>query len=282
MRVIDRVDEFVAALEAERVAGRTVGLVPTMGALHEGHASLVERAAADCDTVCVSVFVNPLQFGPAEDLANYPRDPEGDRRRAGRAGASLVFAPSEREMLPSPPLARVRVQELSEVLEGVSRPGHFDGVATVVAKLFAMAGRCRVYFGEKDYQQLLVVRRLAADLSFPVEVVGCPTVRDLDGVALSSRNRYLSAEEREAAAVLFRALRAGAATVVAGERDPGEVTALMAAVIEAEPLVHLDYAEVVGAETLAVPEKLDGQLRLLVAARVGHTRLIDNLGIGVA
>jgi pantoate--beta-alanine ligase len=173
----------------------------------------------------------------------------------------------------------VRVAGLGDVLEGASRPGHFDGVATVVAKLFALAGRCRAYFGEKDFQQLVVVRRLAADLSFPVEVVGCPTVRGFDGVALSSRNRYLSTEEREAAAVLPRALAAGAASMRAGESDPDEVRELMAAIAGAEPLVELDYAAVVDAATLAPPPTLAGDLRLLVAARIGGVRLIDNVGV---
>ena len=276
---MERVAGCRSALEAERAAGRTVGLVPTMGALHDGHRSLVSRAVAAGDAVCVSVFVNPLQFGPAEDLATYPRDLAADVRVAERWGASLVFAPSVEEMYPPGATTRVRVEGLGDVLEGASRPGHFEGVATVVTKLLAVAGPCRVYFGEKDFQQLLVVRRLVADLSLPVEVVACPTVRALDGIALSSRNRHLSGEEREAAAVLLRALQSGAASILAGERDPGEVRALMGDIVEAEPLVELDYAEVVDASTLAVPEKLDGGLRLLVAARVGPTRLIDNLGV---
>ena len=276
---MERVAECRSALEAERAAGRTVGLVPTMGALHDGHRSLVERAVAAGDVVCVSVFVNPLQFGPAEDLTTYPRDLAADVRVAERSGASLVFVPPVEEMYPPGATTRVRVQGLGDVLEGASRPGHFEGVATVVTKLLSIAGRCRAYFGEKDFQQLVVVRRLVADLSLPVEVVACPTVRALDGVAVSSRNRHLSGDEREAAAVLLRALQAGAASILAGERDPGEVRALMGDIVEAEPLVELDYAEVVDAATLAVPEKLDGELRLLVAARVGTTRLIDNLGV---
>lgn len=276
---MERVAECRSALEAERAAGRTVGLVPTMGALHDGHRSLVARAVAAGDVVCVSVFVNPLQFGPAEDLATYPRDLAADVRVAERSGASLVFAPPVEEMYPPGATTRVRVEGLGDVLEGASRPGHFEGVATVVTKLLSIAGPCRAYFGEKDFQQLVVVRRLAADLSLPVEVVACPTVRALDGVAVSSRNRHLSGDEREAAAVLLRALQSGAASILAGERDPGEVRALMGDIVEAEPLVELDYAEVVDAATLAVPEKLDGELRLLVAARVGTTRLIDNVGV---
>lgn len=281
MRIIERAAELSAHLGARRAAGDAVGLVPTMGALHDGHASLVERAATECDTVALSIFVNPRQFVPGEDLDTYPSDLDADLVVAEKAGASVVFAPTVPEMFPDASRTTVHVAGLGDVLEGASRPGHFDGVATVVTKLLVLAGPSRAYFGEKDFQQLVVVCRLVADLCLPVEVVACPTVRGFDGVALSSRNRYLSVAEREAAAVLYRALRAGAASVVAGERDPGEVVALVAAVAEAEPLVTLDYATVVHPETLAPPEVLAGELRLLVAARVGTTRLIDNVAIEV-
>lgn len=279
MQVVQTSAELKAVLGAERAGGAVRALVPTMGALHDGHASLVERAAAECDTVWVSVFVNPLQFAPHEDLASYPRDLDADLAAAEKAGATLVFTPPVEEMFPPEARTRVHVAGLAEVLEGASRPGHFDGVATVVAKLFALADPRRAYFGQKDFQQLLVVRRMTDDLSLPVGVVGCPTVRDFDGVALSSRNHRLSAPEREAAAVLYRSLRAGAATIFAGEEDPHEVRELMAAIVEAEPLVALDYAEVVKAATLSPPARLHGELRLLVAAQVGATRLIDNVGI---
>lgn len=255
MRVLDRGDQLRKELDAARAAGRTVGLVPTMGALHEGHASLIRRSAAECDVTAVTVFVNPLQFeqsefGPSEDFASYPRDLSADIEAAAGAGAGLLFAPSAPEMYPSQPTVTVHVAG-EDVLEGASRPGHFDGVATVVAKLFNLAGPCRAYFGEKDWQQLRVVRRLVADLSFPVEVVACPTVREADGLALSSRNGRLSAEERRAATVLYRALTA----------YPHRA---MADVVAEEPLATLDYAEVV-------------EGRLLIAARVGHVRLIDNM-----
>jgi pantoate--beta-alanine ligase len=279
VRVIQRVTELTEVLEGERREGRPVGLVPTMGALHDGHASLVRRAAEDCGAVCATVFVNPLQFGPGEDLDAYPRDLERDVAVAGAAGATLVFAPPREEMFPGAVATTVHVAGLTEVLDGASRPTHFDGVATVVAKLFALAGRCRAYFGEKDFQQLAVVRRMGADLSFPVEVVGCPTVRAPDGLALSSRNAYLTPEEREAAPVLLRALKAGAAAILAGEDEVAAVGALMAAIVEAEPLAELDYAEVVDATTLRPPARLAGDLRLLVAARFGHARLIDNVGV---
>ncbi|MBW3579504.1 MAG: pantoate--beta-alanine ligase [Actinobacteria bacterium] len=280
MQVIERVTELTATLEARRASGVAVGLVPTMGALHDGHASLIERAAAECELVCVSIFVNPLQFGSLDEVGRYPRDLASDLVVAEKAGAGVIFAPPVEEMYPQMPAVGVHVAGgLGATLEGASRPGHLDGVATVVAKLLAMAGACRAYFGEKDYQQLLVVRRVVVDLSFPVTVVACPTVRAIDGVAESSRNRLLSRSEREAAPVLCRALRAGAAAILAGESERSEVVALMTAIIEAEPLVELDYAEVVDAASLRVPERLEGALRLLVAARVGATRLIDNVGL---
>lgn len=253
--VVDTVEAFRKALDAERAAGRTVGLVPTMGYLHDGHASLMRRAAAECDVVAATVFVNPLQFAPGEDLSTYPRDLDRDIALAEEAGVSLLFAPPVEEMYPGEVLTTVHVDKVGDGLEGAARPTHFDGVATVVAKLFAISGPCRAYFGEKDWQQLAVVRRLVADLSLPVEVVGCPIVREPDGLAMSSRNVHLSPEERQAATVLHRALLAGRA----GGPDA------MRAVVATEPLVHLDYAEQVGD-------------RLLIAARVGRTRLIDNMG----
>lgn len=282
MRVVHSIAEVSAALDAARAAGRRVGFVPTMGALHAGHASLVERAAAECDLVAVSVFVNPLQFGPEEDLDAYPRTLDADVAVAERSGAAVVFAPSVQEMYRDGTCTTVSVAgAMTAILEGASRPGHFDGVSTVVAKLFAIAGRCRAYFGEKDFQQLAIVSRMARDLSFPVEVVPCPTVRADDGLALSSRNAYLSAEERAAAPVLHRALLAGREAIEAGERDAAAVRAVMGAVLATEPLVTPDYAVVVDAATLQTPRPLDGDLRLLVAARLPSARLLDNLGVTV-
>jgi pantoate--beta-alanine ligase len=264
MRVLDRGDQLRKELDAARAAGRTVGLVPTMGALHEGHASLIRRSVAECDVTAVTVFVNPLQFTDAADRDAYPRDLGRDVEVATRAGAGLVFAPPVDDMYPGgAPAVTVRVAG-EESLEGASRPGHFDGVATVVAKLFNLAGPCRAYFGEKDWQQLRVVRRLVADLSYPVEVVPCPTVREDDGLALSSRNALLSPAQRAAAPVLYRALATAAIAKAAGECD---VRILMMNMVAKEPLAHLDYAEVVGD-------------RLLVAARFGSVRLIDNLEVG--
>jgi pantoate--beta-alanine ligase len=263
VEVIDTIAGFRKALDAERHAGRTVGLVPTMGYLHDGHASLIRRAAAECDVVAVTVFVNPLQFAPTEDLSTYPRDLDGDVRLARENGASFVFAPPLPEMYPGKVLTSVHVSDVSEGLEGASRPTHFDGVATVVAKLFNASGPCRAYFGEKDWQQLQVVRAMVHDLSFPVDIIGCPIVREPDGLAMSSRNVYLSADERRAATVLHRALDAGAA-------DVANARTAMAATVATEPSVELDYADLVETDT---------EYRLLIAARVGRTRLIDNQGV---
>ncbi|HXQ74867.1 MAG TPA: pantoate--beta-alanine ligase [Acidimicrobiales bacterium] len=282
MRVITTAKGFSDALEAERAVGRRVGLVPTMGALHAGHRSLVARAADECDVVAVTVFVNPLQFDAAEDLATYPRDLDGDVAQAGSAGAAIVFAPPVQEMypgFPAPVATSVHVDAVGDVLEGASRPGHFDGVATVVAKLCSLAGRGRVYFGEKDFQQLAVVRRMVADLSLPVEIVACPTVREHDGLALSSRNVRLSADGRRAAVALHRALIAGLGALDAGERDPARVGAFMTEVLTTADGVVPDYAVAVDAATLAPPPRLGGEVRLLVAATVGDVRLIDNTGL---
>jgi pantoate--beta-alanine ligase len=271
--------DFRASLDGVRERDRRVGLVPTMGSLHAGHASLVERSAAERDVTAVSVFVNPLQFGAGEDLAAYPRDLDRDVRLAEAAGASLVFAPSVEEMYPTgEPLTTVTVAQVSEPLEGRFRPTHFAGVATVVAKLFAIAGPVAAYFGEKDYQQLVVVRRLVGDLSLPVEVVGGPTVREPDGLAMSSRNVYLTPEERAVAPLLYRTLVKGKSCIEdKGERDPAAVNELLREEVAAEPRFTLDYAEVVNASDLTSPTRLVGAVRLLVAARLGKARLIDNL-----
>jgi pantoate--beta-alanine ligase len=282
VRVVETLAEYTAALEAVRAAGGTVGLVPTMGALHDGHQSLIRRAADECDVVAVSVFVNPTQFGDAADLATYPRTLESDLETVAAAGGGLVFAPSEDEMYPDGSgsmLSTVSVPALSGLWEGASRPGHFDGVAAVVVKLLSATGRCRAYFGEKDFQQLAVVRRMVTDLSLPVEIVACPTVREASGLALSSRNVRLSDDGRLAAVALHRALTARLGALDAGERDPVRVNAFMRDVLDANEGVAADYAVAVDAATLATPEVLSGEIRLLVAATVGPVRLIDNVGM---
>ncbi len=279
--VVETIEAFRKALDTERAHGRSVGLVPTMGYLHEGHTSLMRRAAAECDVVAATIFVNPLQFAPTEDLAAYPRDLPRDLALVEREGVAVLFVPPVDEMYPGRVLTEVRVADLGDRLEGASRPSHFAGVSTVVAKLFAIAGSCRAYFGEKDFQQLAIIRRMVADLSFPVDVVACPTVREPDGLAMSSRNAYLSPDERAAAPVIHQALCDAVARIERGEADPEAIRAAMRAAITATPLADLEYAEVVDAHDLTVPDRLTGEVRLLVAARFGRARLIDNAGVTV-
>ena len=283
VRTATTIAELRGALDAERCAGRTVGLVPTMGYLHDGHVSLIERAAAENDVVVTTIFVNPLQFAAGEDLDTYPRDPEGDAAKASAAGAAWLFLPDLEEMYPDGRdgvLTGVSVQALSSVMEGASRRTHFGGVCTVVAKLFNIVGPCRAYFGEKDYQQLAIVRRMAADLSAPVEVIGCPIVREPDGLAMSSRNVYLTDPERATAPVLRRALLTGASLIRSGETDAERVRAAVAAVIDAAPHGELDYVEVADPATLAPLDVADETSRLFAAVRFGRARLIDNLSAG--
>jgi pantoate--beta-alanine ligase len=248
-----------------------------MGALHRGHLSLIERARAECGAVVVSIYVNPLQFGPGEDFRAYPRDPEKDAAMARTAGCDALFIPPDEEVHPPGHRTFVEVQGMQDVLCGRSRPGHFRGVATVVAKLFAIVRPDAAYFGEKDAQQVRILRRMERDLKMGVEIVSCPIVREEDGLALSSRNAYLTLAERRAAPVLYRALRAAADRARAGETDAARLVALVRDTISSEPLARLDYAEAVDGETLepataAVPGTL-----LAVAAWFGHARLIDNI-----
>ncbi len=279
MRVISTVSEFQSALDHARLS-KTVGLVPTMGYLHEGHGSLIQRANSENDFVAVTVFVNPLQFGVNEDFSTYPRDLDRDVELAKHSGADIVFAPTINEMYPNYPEAlptKVSVSKLSEVLDGKSRPGHFDGVATVVAKLFAMAGKVSAYFGEKDFQQLAIIRQLASDLSFPVKVIGCKTIREADGLAASSRNVRLTQDNRRAALVLYKALQLGKELVESGENNSITVTRAMESLIKGEVRAELDYATCVDPKTLLVPDVIRNDVQLLVAAKFSDVRLIDNL-----
>jgi pantoate--beta-alanine ligase len=276
MKLVTTIAELRTVTDETRAAGKRVGLVPTMGYLHDGHLSLMHRSVADNDLTVSTIFVNPLQFAAGEDLSTYPRDPEGDRGKAESAGADVLFTPSLEEMYPEAVRTNVQVDVAVGTMESAARPTHFDGVATVVAKLFALVGPCRAYFGDKDFQQLAVVRRMAFDLSFPVEVVGCPIVREADGLAMSSRNVYLTDDQRGQATVLHRAVEAGAALVAAGERDADVVRAQMAAMISDASLAELDYAEVVDPTTLERCDEVRGEVRLIVAARFGSTRLLDN------
>ena len=262
---------------ATRALGGTVGLVPTMGAFHEGHRSLMRAARAEHDLVVVSLFVNPTQFGPNEDLDAYPRDLAADAAAAEAEGVDVLFTPTVDTMYPDGARTTVHVDGLTEGLCGASRPGHFDGVTTIVTKLFSIAGECSAYFGCKDAQQLAVVRRMTADLDLPVAVVGCPIVRERSGLARSSRNAYLSDEERRRATVLVRALRAASDAVVAGERDADEVRRVLAGVLATEPSVRVDYAEVVDAHDLRPVERIERETLVALAAFVGTTRLIDNV-----
>lgn len=259
---------------------KSVALVPTMGALHAGHLSLVSAACQRADYVIVSVFVNPTQFGPGEDYESYPRDLQHDMELLGAEGANAVFAPSAAEMYAPGASVTVDPGPLGSLWEGATRPTHFAGVCTVVSKLFAVVQPDLAFFGEKDYQQLQIVKRLARDLDFPVRVVGCPIVREPDGLALSSRNVYLSPAERTAATVLYRALRTAETLALDGERDARVLAEAMHGTIAEEPLATLDYADVVDALSLEPARTLGGApARAIVAARVGRTRLIDNLAL---
>lgn len=276
--VVTTVAEGRERVGAARAGGACIGLVPTMGALHEGHAALMGRARADCGYVVVTIFVNPMQFPQGEDFERYPRDLEADVKKAGEAGADLVFAPPVSEVYPPGDCTFVEVTgPLVEVMCGAHRPGHFRGVTTVCARLFSIVGADRAYFGEKDYQQQLVIKQMVRDLRLQLEIVPVPTVRETDGLATSSRNRYLSAEERKAATVLYRALSAAGKKVAAGESDPSALVAGVKEMIGGEPLVELQYAELRDAETLEEIARLDRPAVLAVAALVGKARLIDNV-----
>lgn len=265
---------------AARHNGLTIGLVPTMGALHEGHLALVRRAESECGFVVVSIFVNPTQFGPSEDYERYPRTLETDCSLCSEAGVDVVFAPDTAEMYPEGTSTWVEVEGITQILEGASRPGHFRGVATVCTKLFSIVQPDRAYFGQKDYQQLLVIRKMVCDLNLPLEIIAVPTVREPDGLAMSSRNVYLSAEERDAATVLSRALCLAKEMYESGTRAPEAIRAAAIRLIDEEPLAELDYFEVVDAETLAPVVHPDKPMVALTAVRIGRTRLIDNTILG--
>jgi pantoate--beta-alanine ligase len=270
-------EELQRALAA---VSRPVGLVPTMGWLHDGHRALIRQARAESATTVVSIFVNPRQFGDPSDLDQYPRNEARDIAISEAEGVDIVFAPSVEEIYPPGSDTTVSVGALARVLEGAARPGHFDGVATVVAILFDLIGGERAYFGQKDAQQVLVIRRMAADLAIPIQVVGCPTVREPDGLALSSRNVHLSPAERAATPVLRRALLAARGDWEVGERSGDALRAVMRKVLAAEPLANVDYVSAADASTLEELDRVDRPTLLLLAVRFGTTRLIDNEPIG--
>jgi pantoate--beta-alanine ligase len=281
VKVVRTIANLRAALDPGPGRAPSIGLVPTMGALHAGHLSLIEAARGGCERVVVSLFVNPAQFGRGEDLEAYPRDEASDIAAAEAAGVDVLFAPDAQQMYPDGFDTWVDPGKVGTFLEGSARPGHFRGVATVCAKLFLLAKPQRAYFGRKDAQQLAVVSRMAADLNLPVEVVGCPLVREADGLALSSRNAYLKPAERDAALVLSRALRAAADAIVAGEREAACVETIVRDTVATEPLVDLEYVDVRDATELTALTRLDGEVLVALAARVGKTRLIDNVGLVV-
>ncbi len=255
----------------------TFGLVPTMGALHDGHCSLVKRARVECENLGVSIFINPTQFSPGEDFEKYPRMVQVDLDLLEDLGVDVVWLPTPEEIYPQGFQTWITVDKLTEPLEGKSRPGHFRGVTTIVAKLLNAFLPDKAYFGQKDAQQVVVLKRMAKDLNFPVEVVVCPTVREADGLALSSRNAYLSSAEREAATVLYRSLNAAKTEYDKGERDANALREVMRSVIKSEPLAREEYVSAADTETLHELRKIDGRVLLSLAVRIGKTRFIDNL-----
>jgi pantoate--beta-alanine ligase len=282
MKICNSIDEIRVARRSARSQGKTVGLVPTMGALHEGHLSLVRAAKAQCDLVVVSIFVNPIQFGPNEDLAKYPRDFDRDRDLLTREGVDLIFAPSVEEMYPEGAVTYVAVEGISDKLCGRSRPGHFRGVTTVVSKLFNIVEPDRAFFGQKDAAQSAIIRRMVRDLNIPVQVVVCPIVREPDGLAMSSRNAYLDPQQRGSALVLQRALMEVQKRFDQGERSPHALIEAGKQTFVQDPFVRLDYFEIVDPETLDPVDDFSRSALVAVAAFVGKARLIDNIVLGPA
>jgi pantoate--beta-alanine ligase len=279
MKIITTISDMQSLADSLRKEGRTMGFVPTMGFLHEGHVSLMRRARKACDVVIVSIFVNPTQFGPNEDLDRYPRDVAGDSAKCESAGVDVLFMPTAAGMYPEKPSVFIAVEGISDVLEGAVRPGHFRGVATVVAKLFNIVKPHKAFFGQKDYQQCAVIRRMVKGLDMDVDVAVLPTVREPDGLAMSSRNSYLSADERRKAAVIHRALSAAEQLARTGTKEPEALKNRVQAVLREEKGIELDYIEVADHETLEPLSSVKDVMVLLVAVRIGRTRLIDNLVI---
>jgi len=280
MKVAKTIKSVRAAIKAARKAGRIIGFVPTMGALHRGHASLIERSAKHGDFVVVSIFVNPTQFGPKEDLAKYPRPLREDLRICKDNGVDVVFVPDAKEMYQEEELTWVDVDKISEPLCGRFRPGHFRGVATVCAKLFNILQPDIAYFGQKDAQQLAVIKRMVTDLNFGLKIGGCPTVREADGLALSSRNVYLSPQQRKDAACICRSLKIAREMIEAGRTNPQTIAAKIRKIITAaKSLSSIDYISIVDAETMQDVSRITGKVLIAIAARFGSTRLIDNLTV---
>ena len=279
MKVVKTIQEVREQVSAWRNEGLSVGFVPTMGYLHEGHQSLIRKSAEQNDRTVVSVFVNPIQFGPNEDLEAYPRDLERDKAAVEEAGGDLIFNPEPSEMYPGHFTSFIDTTETTELLCGAVRPTHFRGVCTVVGKLFNIVLPDRAYFGQKDAQQLATIRRFVRDLNFPVEVIACPIVRESDGLAKSSRNTYLNPAERQAATILSKSLNLGKEAIEQGERDAKKVIAVIAASLQSEPLARIDYVEVVDFENIQRVERIEGETLVAIAVYIGKTRLIDNFVI---
>ncbi|MHC4120415.1 MAG: pantoate--beta-alanine ligase [Planctomycetota bacterium] len=277
MEVVETIEQVRNLVVGARDQHKKVGLVPTMGALHVGHVSLIEAAVRDCDFVVVSIFVNPTQFGPTEDLENYPRPFEADLEICRKAGVDAVFAPAPAEMYPVENLAWVTVEKLTEPLCGKGRPTHFRGVTTVCTKLFNIVCPDVAYFGQKDAQQAIVIRRMVADLNMPLEIVICPTIREPSGLAVSSRNQYLSERQKEEAANICRSLEECRRMISAGVRDTAQIVATMSEILEQVPSIAVEYVSIVDAETLERVEIITGGILAAVAARIGPARLIDNI-----
>lgn len=275
---VDKVRETVKNWKAQ---GLSVGLVPTMGYLHEGHQSLIERAVQENDRVVVSIFVNPIQFAPNEDLETYPRDLEKDSKLCNNTGADLIFHPQPEEMYPNGFSTQVVMNNLTTELCGKTRPTHFSGVCTVVGKLFNIVAPNRAYFGEKDAQQLAIIKRMVKDLNFDIEIVGCPIIRESDGLAKSSRNTYLNEQERKAALILSKSISLGKTMVANGERSSAAIIKAMTDLINTEPLAKIDYVSIVNAETIEPIDTLCGEVLTAIAVYIGKTRLIDNFMISV-
>lgn len=275
MKVVETIEEVREVVRGWKAEGLSIGLVPTMGFLHEGHGSLMKRASEN-DRVVVSIFLNPIQFGPKEDLSSYPKDFESDRLKCLENGVDLIFAPSAAEMYDEKFCTYIDMSGLTEELCGLSRPGHFRGVCTVVSKLFNIVSPNKVYFGEKDAQQLAVVKRMVKDLNFDLEIKGCPIIREADGLAMSSRNTYLNEEERKAAVALSKSVQVGKDLVGTGERDASVIIKKMKEIIEAEPLARIDYLKVVDSDSLQVVGEINGPILVAMAVFIGKTRLIDN------
>lgn len=278
MQIVRTIKDMQALSRKLRAGDKTIGIVPTMGALHEGHLSLISRSKNENDITVVTIFVNPVQFGPSEDFRNYPRDIEGDLSKLSPLGPDIVFLPDDKEMYPSGFTAAVNIGSIGEVLCGASRPGHFNGVATVVVKLFNIVMPDNGYFGQKDFQQTVIIKKIVKDLDYNVNIIVCPTVREHDGLAMSSRNTYLDHEERKAAPIIYKGLKLGEELILSnGEADVSDIKEQIRKYIITEPLATIDYIEVVSVKLLEKVVKINLPVAICVAVKIGKTRLIDNI-----